>query len=122
MTVPYSAGAICSTVEDFYKWDQALYSDALVKQKTLNEAFQTQKLNDGTESNYGFGWRVTKKFELNTVSHIGGITGFNSCIVRYKDLRFTIVVFCNSAYNNRNSKKTLEDITKIYLSDFINEN
>ena len=33
MSVPYAAGALCSTVEDLYKWDQALYAEKVLPDK-----------------------------------------------------------------------------------------
>jgi CubicO group peptidase (beta-lactamase class C family) len=38
---PKGDGGIVSTVDDLLKWDQALYTERLVKQTTLNEAFTT---------------------------------------------------------------------------------
>ncbi|HYD92214.1 MAG TPA: serine hydrolase domain-containing protein, partial [Flavobacterium sp.] len=44
MTQPYAAGAILSTVEDLFKWNQALLSYKLVKKETLEKAFTRYKL------------------------------------------------------------------------------
>ena len=52
------SGSIYSSVEDQYLYDQALYTDELVKQSTLEEAFQPAVLNDGSESKYGFEWEL----------------------------------------------------------------
>jgi CubicO group peptidase (beta-lactamase class C family) len=40
----FSAGALYSTAEDMYKWDQALYTEKLVKTSTLNQAFSQANL------------------------------------------------------------------------------
>jgi CubicO group peptidase (beta-lactamase class C family) len=51
----FSAGALYSTAEDMYRWDQALYTEKLVKASTLNQAFSQATLNDGSPIKYGFG-------------------------------------------------------------------
>jgi len=45
-------GRISSTVEDLLKWDQALYTNKLISQQTLEDAFTPMKLNDGKISNF----------------------------------------------------------------------
>ncbi len=51
-------GRISSTAADLLKWDKALYTNKLVKQATLQDAFTPMKLEDGKLSNYGFGWSL----------------------------------------------------------------
>ncbi|MGB8195110.1 MAG: serine hydrolase [Chitinophagaceae bacterium] len=76
MTQPYAAGAILSTVEDLFKWQQALQSYKLVKKETLQKAFTRYKLNNGKESNYGYGWRFGFIQESPSIWHGGLIDGF----------------------------------------------
>src|SRR6516225_7053585 len=52
MSLPYAAGSLYSTVEDIYKWDQALYTDKLLP------ADLKQKLFTPNLENYGFGWNI----------------------------------------------------------------
>ena len=54
MSLPYAAGALYSTVEDLYLWDQALYTEKLLSQKYKDIMF-TPHL-----SNYAYGWGVRK--------------------------------------------------------------
>jgi len=51
------SGGIYSTVEDLYRWDQALYGEQLVSKATLAKAFSPTRLNSGELYPYGFGWR-----------------------------------------------------------------
>jgi CubicO group peptidase (beta-lactamase class C family) len=79
----YGDGSINSTLEDLAKWDAALDTEKLVKAKTLKQAFEAGKLNDGSRTNYGFGWFVKHTpYGLET-SHSGGWAGFRNFIVRY---------------------------------------
>src|SRR5271166_2541801 len=52
MALPYAAGSLFSTVEDLYKWDQALYTDELLPADLKQKLF-TPNLED-----YGFGWVI----------------------------------------------------------------
>jgi len=93
----YGEDNIYTTVEDMYKWDQALYTEKLVKAATLKEAFTPGKLNDGEITEYGFGWRLRKFLGLNTVAHGGSWVGFRTHILRFPDQHFTVVVLANLA-------------------------
>jgi len=109
----YGEDNIYTTVEDMYKWDQALYTEKLVKAATLNEAFTPGKLNSGEITDYGFGWRVRKFFGLNTVGHGGSWIGFRTHILRFPDQRFTVVVLANLAEMSVDGFAS--KISKIYL-------
>jgi CubicO group peptidase (beta-lactamase class C family) len=94
-------GRISSTASDLLKWDQALYTNKLVKQSTLQEAFTPMKLKDGSLSNYGFGWdlRIDSSFG-KIVSHNGDNPGYKTQIIRYIDKKKTIIVLNNNAHQN----------------------
>jgi CubicO group peptidase (beta-lactamase class C family) len=91
----FAAGALYSTTEDMYKWDEALYNEKLVKKSILDQAFSRATLNDGSKIKYGFGWMVNEWRGLLEIGHGGDITGFNSYIARYPDEQFTVIVLSN---------------------------
>ncbi|WP_051359944.1 serine hydrolase domain-containing protein [Adhaeribacter aquaticus] len=86
---------IYSTVEDLYKWDQALYSEKLVKQSTLIEAFTgTNKATQ--KQDYGFGWRLKKLFNGEPIEYHGGLWhGFNNYLMRNRKDHSSIIVLSN---------------------------
>ncbi len=88
-------GNIYSSVEDLFKWDQSLYTDQLVSQSTMAEAFAPGILNSGDSTRYGFGWGINKPGKI--VSHTGGWVGFRTIIVRYIDVNQTLIVLDNSS-------------------------
>ncbi len=91
-------GRISSTAKDLLKWDKALYTDKLVKQSTLQQAFTSYKLNNGTSSHYGFGWQIgTDKAKGNYVLHTGDNPGYKTIIIRYLDNRKTVIILNNNA-------------------------
>ena len=89
MLIPYAAGALYSTTEDLLKWEQALYTEKLLKRKSLDEMFTPEK---GT---YAYGWNVSKRGNRQSISHGGGIYGFATHLARYPDDRVTVVVLSN---------------------------
>jgi CubicO group peptidase (beta-lactamase class C family) len=94
-------GRISSTAADILKWDKALYTDKLVSQSTLQEAFTTIKLNDGSLSNYGFGWMLRTDSTLGKiVYHTGDNPGYKTQIIRYIDKKKTIILLNNNAHEN----------------------
>jgi CubicO group peptidase (beta-lactamase class C family) len=86
---------IYSTVEDLFKWDQALYTDRLIKQSTLQEAFKPA--HSGMKgANYGFGWRILKNDESGKiVFHAGWWRGFRAYFVRDLKNENTLIMLSN---------------------------
>jgi N-acyl-D-amino-acid deacylase len=88
-------GNIYSSAEDLLKWEQALYTDKLLKIKTLQEAFTPVKLNNGTTYPYGFGWGIDEAGKKYT--HTGGWVGFLNIISRDVEKRQTLIILSNSS-------------------------
>ena len=97
-------GRISSTAADLLKWDKALYTNKLIKQSTLHDAFTPMKLNDSSFSNYGFGWSLRTDPVLGkVVSHNGDNPGYKTQIIRYIDKKKTMIVLNNNAHRDFNS-------------------
>ncbi len=91
-------GRISSVAEDLLKWDQALYTNKLIDQQTLEQAFTPMVLNDGKISNYGFGWNITNQGKPNKfVWHNGDNPGYKTQIMRFLENKQTLIVLCNNA-------------------------
>jgi CubicO group peptidase (beta-lactamase class C family) len=107
-------GRISSTTTDLLKWDNALYTEKLVKQPTLQDAFTPMKLNDGTFSNYGFGWTLRGDSVLGKiVSHNGDNPGYKTQIIRYIDKKKTVILLNNNYHENFTTiLKNIEAILK----------
>jgi CubicO group peptidase (beta-lactamase class C family) len=106
MALPFAAGSLYSTVEDLYKWDQALYTDKLLPPELK------QKLFTPVLQHYGFGWVIDTIPKddpgagQTIISHGGGINGFNTLEARYIADHDLIAVFNNTPGVN------LDDIAK----------
>ena len=92
---PWSAvlgdGGIYSSLDDLYRWDQALYTDKLVSADSLALAF-TPNLES-----YGFGWRIDVVDSKKRYHHSGSTSGFRNYVERYPDDHLTVIVLSNRA-------------------------
>jgi CubicO group peptidase (beta-lactamase class C family) len=95
ITHVYSAGAIQSTVEDFFKWHQAVHTYKLVKKENLDKAFTRYKLKDGTETDYGYGWRLGNVYDSPSIWHGGLITGFGTMEIYLPKEDVFVAIFSN---------------------------
>ena len=97
-------GGVYSSVEDLYKWDQALYGDEVLPQRVLENAW-TPKPNtehdDGEQ--YGYGWYVDTYSGHKVIRHSGSTMGFRNDFERFPDLELTVYVL-----TNRNSPEVIE--------------
>jgi CubicO group peptidase (beta-lactamase class C family) len=102
MTLPYSAGSIQSTVEDLFKWHQAVHTYKLVKKESLDKAFTAYKLSDGKATTYGYGWGLGNIQGSETIEHGGGINGFLTMSIYLPKEDVFVVVFSNCDDNSPN--------------------
>ena len=100
-------GTVYSSVEDLFKWDQALYTTRLVSADTLKQAFTAAIAVDETNG-YGFGWYVGNKRGMRMIWHSGNTIGFTQLIHRFPDQKFTVIV-----QSNRNDDRLAEIVDKI---------
>ncbi len=101
MSIPYAAGSIYSTVEDLYKWDQALYTNTILTKEYMDMYFKPYIPAFGN-SHYAYGWgvgynKIGKSTDsIYTIGHGGGINGFNTNISRVPSDKSLIVLLNNT--------------------------
>lgn len=105
----FAAGGLYSTVEDLYLWDQALYTERLVKEKTLKRIF-----TPGLE-NSGFGWEIFEQNHRLLVRADGRSFGFSNSLVRYPAEKVTVVVLSN--IDTAGAAKIADDLSAIVLGE-----
>jgi CubicO group peptidase (beta-lactamase class C family) len=117
------AGALYSTVEDLYRWNEAVFNGKVLSEESLKAAFTPVKtkenLGDDLVGGYGYGWFVSKWRGLREISHGGGLHGFSSFLLRLPSENFTVVVLANSApAAHEVVPDTLaHDLVRFYLGD-----
>ena len=89
------SGAVNTTLHDLYLWDQALATGRPVSATTLDETLRPARLNNGTESRYGFGWFLKRDLWRRRWEHPGSWRGFQAFILRYPDDHLTVILLAN---------------------------
>ncbi|MGH9959110.1 MAG: serine hydrolase domain-containing protein, partial [Pyrinomonadaceae bacterium] len=108
-------GSVYSSVDDLFKWEQALYTTRLVSADTLKRALSVGAKTDDLKLGYGFGWFIGDYRGLTTIYHGGNTVGFTSVIRRFPEQKFAVIVL-----TNRNAASLAEVVNKIedmYLFD-----
>lgn len=93
-------GGIYSSVNDLFKWDQALYTTKLASAATLEEAFTAKMATDKPGKSYGYGWYLTKYRGVKQIWHSGESIGFRTRLVRMPEKKFALIIL-----SNRSDKK-----------------
>ena len=120
-------GTVNSTTGDLLKWDRALYGSTLLPKAAVDKLFEPFPLNDGTKSDYGFGWILENSTDYGKiVSHSGGWGGYATYIERDITNDKTIILLENStsAFPVDKLRKILYDVKEekkeeIKLSDAV---
>jgi CubicO group peptidase (beta-lactamase class C family) len=89
MSIPHAAGALYSTSEDLLRWEQGLFGGKLLTPASL------LKMTTPVKNDYAFGLIVRTNNGRRTISHNGGIEGFNTALFYYPDDKVTVVVLSN---------------------------
>lgn len=108
---------VVSTTEDLFKFDQALYSEKLLKSSTLKEAFSPTKLKSGEiffddfgapfgkKCSYGSGWIVCDNPNgEKIVGHDGFNRGIASVFYRNITKKQTVIMYDNTEGRGFNRK------------------
>src|SRR5262245_55318569 len=111
MTIPHAAGALYSTVEDLFAWNEALFANKLLSVKS-REAMMTVDKN-----NYAYGLMVNQQHNRKLISHPGDITGFSAFLARFPEEKVTIVVLRNNDYGASNPYSISQGLTAIVFGE-----
>ncbi|BAP33404.1 beta-lactamase [Chryseobacterium sp. StRB126] len=88
---PFAAGAMYSTVEDLFKFNEALKNYKILKKETLDKMF-TPYLKD----HYGLGSQISMINGKKGVGHDGGGPGYRSRYYRVLEDDICVIVMSNS--------------------------
>ncbi len=93
MTQPYSAGAMCATVDDVARWNFLLSSGKVVTPASYRT--MTTPTGAAQPRGYGFGLLVDTLGGHRMIEHGGGIIGFTSANGYFPDDSLSVTVFTN---------------------------
>ena len=106
-------GGIYTSVNDMLLWDHSLAVGYLIPLYLLRSGWKPATLNDGSETQYGFGWVLNLSGRYPRHFHTGSTVGFRNIIVRYPVQNLTIIIF-----TNRNEGELIplaDEIAEYYL-------
>ncbi len=111
----YGAGGIYTTLNDYVKWDRALYTDDIVRQSTLELAFTGYT---GGDDDFGYGWMVGSHGGSKSLRHGGFGTGFLNYVYRVPDEGFTYLFLSNGGVFANDGFDTWTDELKDEIFSF----
>ena len=95
----FGGGDLYSTVEDLYKFDQALDSNQVISKSIVKLMFAPKhKANE--EGSYGYGWWINPgdfRSSREVVAAQGALPGFITFLNRYSDSKTTLILLCNNS-------------------------
>jgi len=87
---------IYSTPRDLLKWDQALYTQQLVRDSLLALAFSPYSFEKPGQNNYGLGFRLKLlPNQKKVIYHFGRWHGNNAAFARLTDEQVTVIILSN---------------------------
>ena len=95
---------VYSTIDDMYKWDEALKANKLISGELKEQAFTRAKIRNRWAVDYGFGYRLREKDGHKVVYHHGLWNGFRTSFVKYPSADATLIVL---NHTNSLAKNTL---------------
>ncbi len=110
------SGSIYSTLDDMARYEQALFSNKLVKTSTLAQAFTSGELNNGETTGYGFAWEIERWNRRSYVAHSGAWLGFTSDFVHFLKEELSVIVLLNRDYDVPDAPRIGVQVAKIYLN------
>ncbi|MEO5563975.1 MAG: serine hydrolase domain-containing protein [Chitinophagaceae bacterium] len=97
----YGDKNIYSTPKDLLKWDQALYTDQLLRKSLLDTAFTPYSNERPSIHNYGLGFRMLNLPNgKKVIYHFGRWHGFNAAFARLTEEKATIIILGNKFNRN----------------------
>ena len=119
------AGALYSTVEDLYRWNEGIFNGRVLDTASLKAAFtpvetkENQAYYNPRGTGYGFGWFIGRNRGLHEIWHSGSVPGFNSLLLRVPDEKFTVAILANvdPGQTNAAPDHLAYQLLEIFLAD-----
>jgi CubicO group peptidase (beta-lactamase class C family) len=106
-------GGLMTTVEDLFRWDQAMENGTLGGKDFANSLLSQGQLNNGNSLTYAFGLMIGQHRGLETISHGGSFIGFKSELLRFPEQRLSFICLCN--HNAADATKLAKEVANIVL-------
>jgi CubicO group peptidase (beta-lactamase class C family) len=112
-------GAVYTSVEDLYLWDQNYYDNKLDGggQELIRQMEELGLLNSGEKLEYAFGLMISRYRGLPIVAHGGSWYGYRAQMLRFPEQRFSVICLSNLA--TMNPDLLCKKVADIYLEDLM---
>ncbi|NML60672.1 serine hydrolase [Massilia sp. RP-1-19] len=107
MSNTYAAGAMYSTVDDLFAWQQMLINGKVLSPPSLKAMF-----TDGGH-HYGLGWFIRENLSRRLYEHGGNIGAYSSLLAYYPDDKLTVIVLSN--YGDEVVSKITDELARLAL-------
>ncbi len=110
MSIPYGAGGLYSTVEDFFRWYQCW------RERKILSASSWVAMTTASEWNYGFGTWISEHFRRTTqkvFEHGGHVSGFATSMKWLPDADLFVVALAN--WDSAHTGEVAENLAAIML-------
>lgn len=88
-------GGMYISMKDLMLWMESFDNERIFNGKIINEMFTSNKLLDGNEGKYGFGWFILQREGKKVVFHAGNYNGFTNIMVKIPEDKISIAVLTN---------------------------
>ena len=106
--------------EDMFRWHRGLYAGKIISKQNLQKAQSGFRLNDGTYTDYGFGWGIKVLNGDTLIEHGGGISGYGGYEV-YLPKEDIFAVFLDNSQSRPEDLILYKAISAVSKSKLINE-
>jgi CubicO group peptidase (beta-lactamase class C family) len=96
MSIPFSSGALVSTVDDLIRWEAGMGHAGLLPAAAWQRMWEPTVLPSGETCFYGYGFERRSVYGLTVIDHDGGISGFTSYSARTPDRSLFVCVLSNN--------------------------
>jgi CubicO group peptidase (beta-lactamase class C family) len=115
----FSAGVFLSTVQDLLRWSSSLYSNDVLNAQSRQQWWRPHPSQTGNERELHFtvalGWFMLDLPVGSFLGHNGGILGFASSFIHFREQRITAVVLCNASHVEEPHEIALKVIQDLQL-------
>jgi len=111
----YAAGGLVSTADDLLRWQVAIASHQLLKPATWKRVFTPATLNNGTATEYGYGWSILKLRGQALRTHGGVVAGFQSSVLMLPQQQLSITFLTNQQARQNVARRMGEQIAAMAI-------
>lgn len=90
-------GGVYTSLNDWALWESAINENTLLSSNLQEKVFTPGVLNNGTLTQYGFGWMLDTFKGLTHQYHTGSTIGFRTAVERFPEKELMVLVLINRA-------------------------